>query len=217
MKKILVLTACLSLLSFGAFAKTFKLVSEAYPPYEYQENGKNIGMDVEILDLITKKTGVEIKIEFIPWKRALEMVKDGSADGIFSLAKTPEREEFLHYPGTPLYQGKTVLFAHPDYKGDPKSLEDLKGKTVSIVTDNSYGAEFDGNKEIQKDASSDQDTQMRKLIAGRVPLTVANEIVGWHNIKKQGGKDIRTLGIVVDKDVNYIGVSKKSPNSKEFL
>jgi hypothetical protein len=30
----------------------------------YQENGKTVGMDVEILDLVSKKVGIEIKIEF---------------------------------------------------------------------------------------------------------------------------------------------------------
>lgn len=124
MKKI-ILALCLFVSSISAFAQTFRFVTEDYPPYVYSEGGQAKGLDVEIINAIKKKANIDVKIEFYPWNRALSMVQDGTADAIFSLFKNSEREAFLHYPATPLYNNKTMLFASNSFAGDVKSLSDL--------------------------------------------------------------------------------------------
>lgn len=203
-------------LTLSAQAKTFKLVSEPYPPFEYQENGKDVGMDVEILKAAASKAGIELKIDFLPWSRALDQVKSGEADGIFSLLKNAEREGFLIFPATPLYVGKNVFFAAASFTGKVESLADLKGKTVGIVNGNSYGEQFDKATGFTKDGVADQDTLIKKLLAGRNELIVTAEKVGWYSVKQQGGKDVKALPFVVSKENYYIGLSKKSANGKEL-
>lgn len=203
-------------LAFSVQAKTFKLVTEPYPPFEYQEAGKAVGMDVEILNAAAAKAGIELSIEFLPWNRALDMAKSGEADAIFSMLKNAEREAFLSFPSVPLYVGKTVFFTMNSFNDPVNSFADLKGKTVGVVNGNSYGEAFDKATGFTKDGVADQDTLIKKLLAGRNQLIVMTEEVGWYTIKQQGGKDAKALPFAVSKDNYYIGISKKSANGKEL-
>lgn len=202
---------------FVVNAKTFHLVTETYPPYEYQENGKIQGMDIDILNLLSKKAGVTFDISFEPWIRALEMVKSGSVDGIFSIIKNKAREDFLYYPKIPLYVGKSVFFVHPDLKKEIKSMNDLKGLSIGTVRENSYGAEFDSATSFTTDPVTNQEMLLQKLITGRNTIIITTEEVGWHHINKQKVKGFRSFPFVVSTNEYHIAISKKSPNGKELF
>lgn len=201
----------------GSQAASYYLVTEPYPPYEFQENGKSVGMDVELIELAAKKVGITLRIEFIPWARCIEMMKQGSADGIFSLLHNNEREAFIYYPPTPLYVARSVLFARKNYSNKIEKMEDLKGKQVGVVYGNSYGEVFDRADYIKKESVADHETLMKKLIGRREELILTTEEVGYYLSRKLGGKDIHALPFTVSKDSFYIGVSKKSPRAKTLL
>lgn len=214
MKKIL--AAAIMLFSTALMAQNFKLVTEEYPPFEYKENGKAMGMDIEILDAVKAKAGINFTIEFLPWNRALDQVQKGSADGIFSMLKNAEREAFLHFPAQPLYTSRTVLFAHESFAGDIKTIDDLKGQTVGVVLGNSYGKAFDSATHFTKDGAADQETMMKKFISGRSKLIITSEEVGQYLLKKLGGKG-RVLSLEVSKEQYYVGISKSSANGKTLF
>ena len=214
--KILVIVTLLSFLSLAANAAPYFLVTEPYPPYEYIENGKPVGMDVELLELAAKKVGITFRVEFIPWARCIEMMKKGTADGIFSLLHNKEREVFINYPSTPLHIARSVLFAHKDYPYKIEKIEDLKDKQVGVVYGNSYGEAFDRADYIKKESVSDHETLMKKLIGRREELIMTTEEVGYYLSKKFGGKNIVALPFTVSKDLFYVGVSKRSPRGKVF-
>jgi len=215
MKKIIT-TALLTLITLLS-AKTYNLVSEPYPPFEYQENGKNTGMDVEILEAVAKSAGVDFKISFLPWKRALSEVQSGSSDAIFSILQTKERESFLYYPEKALFKGKTILFANESFNGTIKSISDLNGKKIGFVSGNSYGKEFDNATEILKDPSTNAEMSVNKLINNRHDLLVITEEVGWYYLNKSKAKKIRALPFIIMQDDYFIATSKKSANGRELL
>lgn len=216
MKKILTGLFVL-MMSASAFAQAYRFVTEDYPPYVYQDNGVAKGLDVEILNAIKTKAGIDIKIEFYPWNRAMAMAQDGSADAIFSLFKTSEREGFIHYPSTALYDNRTVLFASKDYIGDVKSLADLKGQTVGIVQGNSYGDAFDKDTTFTKDAVSSTDVMVKKFQGGRIKLFVEAEEVGNYVLKKNNVEGYRILSHVIVTEKSFVGVSKKSARGQELF
>ncbi len=195
----------------------FKVVSDTYPPYEYQNENKIVGMDVEILQKAAQLAEIEIDIEFYPWKRAMVMAKAGKADGIFSLAHSKEREMFFYFPAPPLSIGKKRIFSNNNFAGDIAKPEDLKGHTVGVVRGNTYGEQFDKNNNFKRDQSKNQEQLLLKLEKGRYDLAVENEIVAAYIIKKNNIKGLRPLTYVAAEAKYYLGVSKKSKRAKELL
>ena len=95
-------------------AKKMLVVCEEYPPYQYSENGKIVGIHKDIVEEAAKNLGIKLEIISVPWPRALQMVKTWKADGIFSIFKTKEREEYLWFPKYGLRKQKKVFIT---YKG----------------------------------------------------------------------------------------------------
>ncbi len=73
------------------------IVGEYWPPMEFEEDGVTKGAHVDIVDLVMKRIGVDYKIKFVPWSRALKMVEEGDADALLSAAYTEERDEWAYY------------------------------------------------------------------------------------------------------------------------
>lgn len=204
--------------SFVLAESEFTIVSEEYPPYEYLEDGKPVGQDVEILQEAAKIAGIKISYQFFPWERATDMVKKGNADAIISLFKNEERSAFLYFPETPLSYEKNVIFANKFFSGDIKNLDDLKGKTVGIMSGYSYG-EFDNYKDAIKEEAFSQKILLNKLKGNRYQLVVNNELVTFFMLKSLDieKSEFRELSYVIGNDPLFIGFSKASPAGENFF
>ena len=95
-------------LTISAAEKKMLLVCEEYPPYQYSENGRVVGIHNDIVEEAAKNLGIKVEIILVPWPRALQMVKTGKADGIFSIFKTKEREEYLYFPKWGISKAKNI-------------------------------------------------------------------------------------------------------------
>ena len=62
--------------------KTLKLAATEYPPF-YGKELKDHGFITEIIATAFERSGYQINVKFLPWKRALEKTKDGAYDGVF--------------------------------------------------------------------------------------------------------------------------------------
>ncbi|MFZ6642987.1 substrate-binding periplasmic protein [Undibacterium sp. TC4M20W] len=100
------LAILLALCCSTSIAATFKLASLHYPPYEYVEQGEVKGIAVDIVKEAFRLMGHQVSINIYPMRRSLEMVKNGEADGIFTVFKTPEREKYI------IYSNEAVLQTH---------------------------------------------------------------------------------------------------------
>lgn len=65
-----------------------------YPPMEFHQEGKLTGLHVELVNEVASLLGISVEWQQVPWRRALNMVKEGQVDGITYIGKTPEREEW---------------------------------------------------------------------------------------------------------------------------
>ncbi len=70
----------------------------AFPPYEYVEGGKIVGIDAEIAAAIAEKLGLELQIDDIEFDSIIESVKGGKADiGLAGMTVTEERMEEVDF------------------------------------------------------------------------------------------------------------------------
>jgi len=172
--------------SYLSAAEKVAFVYEVYPPYEYYENGELTGRDYDIIKEICRRTGIEPEFRERPWKRAIQEVKDGTSDAIFSLVKTDERETFLYYPSEPLSYESYIFLARKGSGIKINSLDDLKGKTVGVCCDYSYFDEFDNHKGFTREYTKDDSHQLLKLAGGRMDVVIINHQVYIFTVKGLG-------------------------------
>jgi len=196
-------------------------VYEVYPPYEYYENGSLTGRDYEIIKEICRRTGVTPEFRERPWKRAIQEVKDGTSDAIFSLVKTEEREAFLYYPSEPLSYESYIFIARKGSGIKINSLNDLKGKTVGVCCDYSYYNEFDNNKGFTREYTKDDSHQLLKLAGGRMDVAIINHQVYLFTVRGLG-KDFADKFEILDykkapEIPMYVAFSKARGKNAEEL
>ena len=78
--------------------KLIMATNAAFPPYEYIENNKVVGIDAEIAGAIAAKLGLELQIDDMEFDSIIESVKGGKADiGLAGMTVTPERQEVINF------------------------------------------------------------------------------------------------------------------------
>ena len=99
------------MLSFSALAKpTLKTSFDNNPPkFMKNDNGKFMGLCVELLELISQDTGIHFQhsSDFIPKKRYRMQLESGKIDLMLGLSKNKKREQIYQF-GEPLYSVKLV-------------------------------------------------------------------------------------------------------------
>ena len=107
---MLVLVMALALVACGGksgSAASFTTVEEgklimatnaAFPPYEFYEGDKIVGIDAEIAQAIADKLGLELVIDDMEFDSIIEAVKGGKADmGLAGMTVTDERKEVVNF------------------------------------------------------------------------------------------------------------------------
>lgn len=202
----------------SVYCETNKLliVHTDWFPYTYQENGKSLGFEIEVFKEVMKQMNIEVEFVEYPWKRCLNALENGSADGLISLLKTPEREKFTYYPDTHISVSKTVFFTQKDkeiqFNG---SYEGLKNYRIGVVLGFSYGEAFDKADYLQKDNAVNVETIIKKILAGRNDLGAENQAVINATAIKLGVKDqIKFIEPPIHTNKLYVGFSKAKGHEK---
>ncbi len=171
--------------ALGVFVKTPALASETiqisidsnYPPYMYEEQGKEKGLYSILLVEIFKRMDMDMDLSPLPWKRAIREI-DGKKSGLGGLYVNKERLKKYDFTD-PIYWETLVVYA-PSSKSFPfNTLKDLKGKTVALNSTWSYGDKIDTARknnlfnvfEAQTNAQS-----LRMLAANRIDAAIIDNL-----------------------------------------
>jgi polar amino acid transport system substrate-binding protein len=85
--------------------------TEFYPPANYMENDKLVGISVDSLRLIWAEQGIsEQPILLVPWARGYRNVLKTPNTALFTMSRTPAREDMFKWVG-PLFNSVHVLMA----------------------------------------------------------------------------------------------------------
>jgi len=147
MKKIIALILMMATLicafaGCGAKGKTLDQVKEAgkltiatspdFPPFESLEGDKVVGIEVDIMELICEKLGVELEIIQMDFDSVLLGVQSAKYDcGMSGITATDDRKENMLFT-VPYYKAAQVIVVKEG--SDIKGKADLDGKKVSVQT-----------------------------------------------------------------------------------
>ena len=112
-------------------AKEGKLImatNAEFPPYEYKEGDKILGIDAEVAKLIADKLGLELEIADVDFDSIIPGVQSGKYDmGMAGMTVTDERKEKVNFSDS-YATGVQVVIVKED--SEIKSIDDLEGKKI---------------------------------------------------------------------------------------
>lgn len=111
--------------------KVLKMGTNAeFPPYEYYDNEKIVGIDVEIAAAIADKLGMELVIEDMKFDSIIASVVSGGVDiGVAGMTVTDKRLESVNFSSSYATGIQSVIVKEGS---DIKSLDDLNGKKIGV-------------------------------------------------------------------------------------
>ncbi|MGE0087192.1 MAG: substrate-binding periplasmic protein [Desulfococcaceae bacterium] len=181
------------------------------PPLVFEDNNELKGMDVDVIAEFCRQNAVEPKFEVFPWKRSLKNIEEGSADAIFTLFKTEEREKILYFPSVPINKVKTAVWVKKERGIKISSLDDLKDKSIGVLTDYKYGKEFDSMDGLNKTFCIDKEQLIKMLDKNRFDVAIDSEVCFKFMCRKFGlEEDKFEIAYVITENPVYIGFSKKN-------
>jgi polar amino acid transport system substrate-binding protein len=186
-----------------------------YPPYVYIEEGEVSGLATDLVRQVFAQMNKEVIIEVLPWARALKLMQEGGADGIYPLFKKAGREGYLAYGAMPLFIERVHLYSRLDspiiFNGN---FNKLVGRSLAVTRAFSYGERFDRQvHELFENLTvvNDEVAKFMLLERGRVDLVVSNQASADYYIEKLGLiEKVKSLGVEVDRKPSFIAFSKKS-------
>lgn len=161
------------------------------------------------------RMGKPISIEFAPWVRALKMLEDGSADGLFTIKKTSQRETAVLFPKKSILSQEYVFFtlkgSNFQFDGNFSSIAHHR---IGVVRATSYGPRFDAavkKGEIKNlDIANNYVLTFRKLLGGRFDAVICSRLVGLDILQSLNAMEkVQISGPPTESSLSYLAFSKK--------
>ena len=129
--------------------ETLVMATNAYfPPYEFYENDKIVGIDAEVAEKIAEKLGMTLVIEDMEFGSIITAVQTGKVDmGMAGMTVSEDRLKNVDFSTSYATGIQSVIVKEGS---DIKSIEDLDGKQIGvqenttgdIYVSDDYGEEF---------------------------------------------------------------------------
>ncbi len=120
---LMIFSVCTALASCGAKEKLTMATNAAFPPYEYKDGDKIVGIDAEIAAKIAEKLGMELEIIDTEFNAIIGGVTSGKYDmGMAGMTVTEDRLKEVNFSKT-YATGVQVVIVKDG--GSVKTLDDL--------------------------------------------------------------------------------------------
>ncbi|MEM7588881.1 MAG: ABC transporter substrate-binding protein [Myxococcota bacterium] len=102
-------------------------LSADYPPFEFQQNGKLVGFDVDLARLIAHELEAKVEFHEMDFSALIPALKSGRIDMVISgVSKNPEREKNVDF-SRPYYQSHLAAVTLEE---DLAATHQLEGKRI---------------------------------------------------------------------------------------
>ncbi len=179
------------------------------------------GYVAELVEASLAASGKRADFKFLPWAKAVELAKSGSADGYLpEYYDDARRSDFLFsdsFPG-----GHLVLFKRKGvdltFSGD---IEALRGLKTGVVRGYVNTKAIDESTTLLKEEAPSDEANLRKLAAGRLDVIVIDRLVAETLLREDGLKalagNVELVSPALEYKPLYICFSKAKPESKALL
>ena len=161
-----------------------------YPPYMWKQNGKLVGVGVELAMILCKELDLVCEVQMIDsWKRVQELTRRGKIDLLVGAYSNDERHSYMDY--TIAYmQDPTYVFIHKDRPFPFSKPEDLIGKHGITMYGESFGRELDQliNEKLRLTRAYSAESLYMNLHSQRVDYVLWGYYPWYFNVRTLGGE-----------------------------
>ena len=198
MKKLIAMLLMLLMLTAGvSFADGDKLViatSPDFPPFENLENGEVVGIEIEIMQIVAEKLGMELVIEQMDFDSVLPGIQANKYDvGVSGITVTPMRQKNVLFTEA-YYVAAQAIVVPEDSKITCKA--DMSGKKLSCQTGTTAESVCmgEGLYDVQSfTANSDAEAA---LVTGKVDAWVIDNLTAKQMVEKYNAENETKLVIL---------------------
>ena len=153
--------------------ETLTMVTNAeFPPYEYKEGDKVVGIDADVAQAIADKLGMKLEIVDTKFDAIIPGVQSGKYDmGMAGMTVTPEREQSVAFSDSYATGIQSIIVKQGS---DIKSVDDLSEKTkigVQLGTTGDIYAKDDFGDEAVQEFDKGADA-VQALLAGKIDCVI---------------------------------------------
>lgn len=172
---VFILVFCLSFSTANSQAQTNKARTvRLFLQENLDAQGRQIPVEDKVHEIIRffeKETGLKFEPVILPWKRAQVETLNGQGI-IYGFSKSVDRLKHYYF-SQPVITEKVWAITYGRPKPNFRSVEDLRGKTISIGRGFSHGLEFDQARDkvfsVEEDSASVA-ARFKKIVAKRSDL-----------------------------------------------
>lgn len=194
-KVILFLMLVLSSLSFSA-KKLYVGTNAEFMPYEYLENGKMVGFDIDLMNAIGKELGYEIVWSNMGFDGLLPALQMKKIDAVIAgMSQTPERQKAVTFSMPYLLVSSDEHYVIVNENSTLQKKEELKGKKVGVQI-GTMQEEFAKNLGAIPQLYNSWTGALMDLQNNKIDAVIIADVTGKEYLKSMSG--IKKVDVVVD-------------------
>ena len=202
--------AILACMPIGQDKKLTVAIDATYPPFEQinEKTGQLEGLDVDMMNAIAAKAGLDIEYINLSYDKVLEGVASCQYDiGCSSISITEERKKDMLF-SDPINSGGQVVIVRND-NIDIKDKDSLAGKIVAAQTAATSAIEASKIPAVKLKTYATIDLVFQNLLDGQCDAAIADNEVSAFFAGKYPDK-LRIVGPIFTDEKDGIAVCKKN-------
>lgn len=183
-------------------AEPLRVVTDYWPPFRMAgRDGRVEGLDIDLLEELQRRTGVQFEVRRQPWARSLEDMRRGQADLMTGLARTAEREQYIDYLQPAYHACAPRLYGSPQRAASIRDYAQLTGLRIGYVLQSAYFEPFDSDPALTKIGVKNEEQLLQMQLRGRIEVLI--------------GTDCQLAYQPPQQTLLFIGLSRASPRLAE--
>ncbi len=167
-----------------------------FVPFSFIKNGKKIGFTQDLINLISKKSGLQFKKVGGSWSEIYKMFLDSEIDIISELSYRKDRLPFTLYTD-PYYEIPIGVFTRTDF-ASYSGLKSINNKKIGVIKD-SYIIDIFKKDNIDFIEFNNSDERFFALSEKKIDVVITNAL-NIHKLQDLMITDIKLAGIFIHPD-----------------
>ena len=181
------------------------LGNRAIPPFVSLQDGKPVGIAVDLAYALADKAGLSVKVEAMDWPTAQSEVLHGKADALLQINPNPQREQVYDF-SDPLLESRFQIFRNAA-RTDIQSLQSLRGMKVGVESGGFPAQQLAGDP-FQLVLVPSWKAAFILLNAGQVDAVIVDRWVGEYELAVNRFEGITVVDTPVSVSYSRIAVAE---------